>query len=55
MYKNQRDGGMFENLAEQSSIIERSLWQLYAPMMSWVGCLLTDLVLSDTWKLREKE
>ena len=24
-------------------------------MMSWVGCLLTDSGLPDTWKLREWE
>ena len=28
-------------------------WQLYAKFMSWVGCLLTDSELPDTWKLRE--
>ena len=33
----------------------RPLWQLYAAMMSWVGCLLKDAGLSDTLKLREWE
>ena len=28
------------------------MWQSCAAIMSWVGCLLTNLVLSDTWKLR---
>ncbi len=27
------------------------LWQSCAAMMSWVGCLLTDSGLPDTWKL----
>ena len=31
------------------------MWQLCTAMMSWVGCLLTDWVLPDTWKLRELE
>ena len=31
------------------------MWQLCAAMMSWVGCLLTDSVLPDKWKLREWE
>ena len=26
-----------------------AMWQLCAIMMSWVSCLLTDLVLPDTW------
>ena len=26
-----------------------AMWQLCAALMSWVGCLLTDLVLPDTW------
>ena len=29
------------------------LWQLYATMMTWVGCLLAEKVLPDKWKLRE--
>ena len=31
------------------------MWQLCATMMNWVGCLLTDKVLPEKWKLREWE
>ena len=43
-------------IKEDSAPIEGTVhWQLCAAMMSWVGCLLTDYVLSVTWKLREWE
>ena len=42
---------LFLNLSKSKNLI----WQLCAAMMSWVGCLRTESVLPDTWKLREWE
>ena len=38
-----------------TKVIWNTVWQLCVAMMSWVGYLLTNLVLPDTWKLREWE
>ena len=33
----------------------RQWWVEFDDELSWVGCLLTDKVLPDKWKLRELE